>query len=317
MKNILPHGNAIKDGRLRAGDRVLEVNGADVSRSSQPEVVRLLRSIAAGSTVNLVVSRIQDAVNGDAIDGGIASAKTSADFDAVGEDDAEMEEVTMELDIPLNETGAAGLGISVKGRSRRQNSEESLDMEHEGVFINSIITGGAASKDGRLRVNDQLLEVNGKSLRGLPNRQAMAILREAMQMRQGPRPGYIRLRMSRRQRKVSAQVHPRQFHGPAENKVSHNPAVRRDPVFFLLLESKHGFFTLQYQDTSAASTPMDSPQKRAGRVRRMLPVEPKGPPSNGRSGRMSTTPTGSSVSTTMRRFASAEHLDAVYKEESG
>lgn len=49
----------------------------------------------------------------------------------------------------------------------------------------------------------------------------------------------------------------------------------------------------------------------------MLPVEPKGPPSNGRSGRMSTTPTGSTVSTTMRRFASAEHLEAAYKEETG
>lgn len=295
---------------------MLEVNGTDVSRSSQPEVVHLLRSVTVGSTVNLLVSRIQDAVNGDATDHGIHnSAKSSSEFDA--EDEEDMEEVLMDLDIPLNETGAAGLGISVKGRSRRQNSEESLDLEHEGVFINSIITGGAASRDGRLRVNDQLLEVNGKSLKGLPNRQAMALLREAMQMRQGPRPGYIRLRMARRQRRVVAHVHPRQYSAPAENKVSHNPAV--SVRLFLPLSVLHLITSLrppQYTDSSTASTPMDSPQKRTtggalGRPRRKLPPEPKAPSS----GRMSTTPTGSTVSTAMRRFASAEHLEAVFNEE--
>ena len=33
-----------------------------------------------------------------------------------------------------------------------------------GIFIKSVLHGGAASRDGRLRTNDQLLHVNGVSL---------------------------------------------------------------------------------------------------------------------------------------------------------
>ena len=57
IKNILPRGAAIVDGRLKSGDRLLEVNGMEMSGRSQAEAVSLLRSIKLGSVVNLVVSR--------------------------------------------------------------------------------------------------------------------------------------------------------------------------------------------------------------------------------------------------------------------
>ncbi|XP_029612138.1 partitioning defective 3 homolog B-like isoform X2 [Salmo trutta] len=68
------------------------------------------------------------------------------------------------FEVLLNDTGSAGLGISLKGNKSREKGEDL------GIFIKSIIHGGAAYKDGRLRVNDQLIAVNGKELLGLRRR---------------------------------------------------------------------------------------------------------------------------------------------------
>lgn len=64
--------------------------------------------------------------------------------------------------------------------------------------MKSVINGGAASRDGRLRTNDQLLSVNGKSLLNQSNANAMETLRKAMLYVDGPRPGVISLTIARR-----------------------------------------------------------------------------------------------------------------------
>lgn len=51
------------------------------------------------------------------------------------------EQLTFE--IPLNDSGSAGLGVSLKGNKSR---ETGADL---GIFIKSIIHGGAAYKVGR------------------------------------------------------------------------------------------------------------------------------------------------------------------------
>lgn len=44
------------------------------------------------------------------------------------------------FEIPLNDSGSAGLGVSVKGN---RSKEKHTDL---GIFVKSIINGGAASK---------------------------------------------------------------------------------------------------------------------------------------------------------------------------
>uniref|UniRef100_A0A8C5HNI2 PDZ domain-containing protein n=1 Tax=Gouania willdenowi TaxID=441366 RepID=A0A8C5HNI2_GOUWI len=78
------------------------------------------------------------------------------------------------FEVPLNDTGSAGLGISLKGNKSRETGEDL------GIFIKSIIHGGAAYKDGRLHINDQLVAVNGESLLGRSNHIAMETLRRSM-----------------------------------------------------------------------------------------------------------------------------------------
>lgn len=60
IKKILSIGAAIEDGRLRPGDRLLEVDNVTMTGKSQSEVVEILRSTKPGSKVGLVVSRQQD-----------------------------------------------------------------------------------------------------------------------------------------------------------------------------------------------------------------------------------------------------------------
>lgn len=67
-----------------------------------------------------------------------------------------------------------------------------------GIFVKSVLHGGAASRDGRLRTNDQLLNVNGVSLLNQSNADAMETLRRAMLHTEGPIPGVITLTIARR-----------------------------------------------------------------------------------------------------------------------
>ncbi|XP_036082754.1 partitioning defective 3 homolog isoform X7 [Rousettus aegyptiacus] len=197
VKNILPRGAAIQDGRLKAGDRLIEVNGVDLAGKSQEEVVSLLRSTKMEGTVSLLVFRQEDAFHPREL--------KAEDEDVVLTPDGTREFLTFE--VPLNDSGSAGLGVSVKGNRSKENH---ADL---GIFVKSIINGGAASKDGRLRVNDQLIAVNGESLLGKTNQDAMETLRRSMST-EGNKRGMIQLIVARRISKCNELKSPGSPSGP-------------------------------------------------------------------------------------------------------
>ncbi|CAH8622355.1 unnamed protein product [Schistosoma bovis] len=57
VKNILPDGSAIKDGQLRVGDRLIQIDNLDVIGKSQAQIVAILRIKPVGSIVHLLVRR--------------------------------------------------------------------------------------------------------------------------------------------------------------------------------------------------------------------------------------------------------------------
>ncbi|XP_049628864.1 partitioning defective 3 homolog B [Suncus etruscus] len=180
VKNILPKGAAIKDGRLQSGDRILEVNGRDVTGQTQEELVAVLRSTKQGEIVSLVIARQEGTFLPRELKGEPPCCAHSLET---------IEQLTLE--IPLNDSGSAGLGVSLKGNKSRETGTDF------GIFIKSIIHGGAAYKDGRLRVNDQLIAVNGEALLGKSNHEAMETLRRSMSM-EGNIRGMIQLVILRR-----------------------------------------------------------------------------------------------------------------------
>ncbi|XP_051753408.1 par-3 family cell polarity regulator beta a isoform X1 [Ctenopharyngodon idella] len=162
VKSILPRGAAVKDGRLKSGDRILEVNGVDITGRTQEELVAMLRSTKLGETVSMIVGRQEEFLPRE--------LKGEPSGPLLAEDGREQ----LMFEVPLNDSGSAGLGVSLKGNKSRETGEDL------GIFIKSIIHGGAAHKDGRLRINDQLVAVNSESLLGRSNHDAMETLRYSM-----------------------------------------------------------------------------------------------------------------------------------------
>ncbi|XP_011312875.1 partitioning defective 3 homolog [Fopius arisanus] len=216
IKNILPRGPAVEDGRLRPGDRLLEVNNVEMTGKSQDDVVSLLRSIPPGGKVRITVSRQEDVPSTETTevtpDKPICQEMRFSPKKAVPKEESPpttpfkvpLDDVVLSprknrmiltLDIPVHDSEKAGLGVSVKGKTSSTDDNSSMDL---GIFIKSVLNGGAASRDGRLRTNDQLLNVNGKSLLGLSNSKAMETLRSAMLNTNSSVTGVITLTIARR-----------------------------------------------------------------------------------------------------------------------
>lgn len=77
----------------------------------------------------------------------------------------EMEKFVVELKKDAN-----GLGITIAGYVCEKE-------ELSGIFVKSVSKGSAADLSGRIKVNDRIVEVDGQSLQGYTNLQAVEVLR--------------------------------------------------------------------------------------------------------------------------------------------
>ncbi|XP_050439325.1 partitioning defective 3 homolog isoform X2 [Adelges cooleyi] len=264
IKNVLPKGAAVEDGRLRPGDRLLAVNGIELTGKTQSEAVAILRKVPSGARVKIIVSRQEDVTsqtgqkdtdeNYEREVGGNTSVTQLKDTKAKSNNNNTVQEYIKSLeesqtfpwrhkeiltfDIPVHDSEKAGLGISVKGKTSANNSNDKNSSQDLGIFIKNVLHGGAASRDGRLRTNDQLLYINGISLISQTNAAAMEILRRTMiNVEPGPVPGAISLTVARR-RNSSPTLHRRRS---------------RDSSSSLLTDSSANTETFSRLDTSDSS----------------------------------------------------------------
>uniref|UniRef100_A0A803TAS8 Multiple PDZ domain protein n=1 Tax=Anolis carolinensis TaxID=28377 RepID=A0A803TAS8_ANOCA len=136
IHEVYEEGAASKDGRLWAGDQILEVNGIDLRNATHDEAINVLRQTP--QKVRLTVYR----------------------------DEAQYKEEDMYdvLSIELQKKPGKGLGLSIVGK-----------RNDTGVFVSDIVKGGIADLDGRLMQGDQILMVNGEDVRNA-NQEAVAAL---------------------------------------------------------------------------------------------------------------------------------------------
>ncbi|XP_004526207.1 patj homolog isoform X2 [Ceratitis capitata] len=82
----------------------------------------------------------------------------------------ETEKLQVELTKDIN-----GLGITIAGYVCEKE-------ELSGIFVKSVSPGSAADMSGRIRVNDRIIEVDGQSLQGFSNHQAVELLKKSGQV---------------------------------------------------------------------------------------------------------------------------------------
>ncbi|XP_032455630.1 protein lap4 isoform X8 [Nasonia vitripennis] len=154
ISHVVPGGIAAKSGKLRMGDRILKVNGTDITKATHQEaVMELLRP---GDQIILTVQHDPLPENYQLV---------------------EIEYIPVTELVIIKEPGEK-LGMHIKGGLKGQRGNP-LDNMDEGVFISKINSGGAAKRDGRLKVGMRLLEVNGTSILGATHQEAVNILRSS------------------------------------------------------------------------------------------------------------------------------------------
>ncbi|CAH0674001.1 unnamed protein product [Spodoptera exigua] len=144
ISHVVPGGVAARSGKLRMGDRLLKVNGVELTGATHRDAVQLL--LQPGATLTLTVRH-------DPLPNGFQ-------------------------DLTIIKQEGEKLGMHIKGGLNGQRGNPN-DPNDEGVFISKINSGGAARRDGRLKVGMRLLEVNGVSLLGATHNEAVNALRSA------------------------------------------------------------------------------------------------------------------------------------------
>ncbi|XP_041988054.1 disks large 1 tumor suppressor protein isoform X5 [Aricia agestis] len=178
VTKLIP-GGAAAASQLQINDAILQVNDTSVENVTHAEAVDALKK--AGNTVRLKIRR----------------GPTSENTLSVSQISNREEAVEIEL-----VKGGSGLGFSIAGGLGNQHIPGD-----NGIYVTKIMAGGAAHRDGRLRVGDKLLMVKNTSkgdvcLDNVTHEDAVAALKASGEKVQlvlipGPRHGQPSPRTSR------------------------------------------------------------------------------------------------------------------------
>uniref|UniRef100_A0A672HNP3 PDZ domain-containing protein n=1 Tax=Salarias fasciatus TaxID=181472 RepID=A0A672HNP3_SALFA len=147
---LQPGGPAARDGQVRVGDQLLEINDQVLYGRSHQNASAIIKSAAA--RVRLLLLRwVCDGCHGNQDPASCALLPG--------------QETLLEI-----HKGRSGLGLSIVGGT---------DTQLDAILIHEVYEEGAAARDGRLRAGDQILEVDGLDLRGSAHQEAIAALRRS------------------------------------------------------------------------------------------------------------------------------------------
>ncbi|XP_008054904.1 protein scribble homolog isoform X2 [Carlito syrichta] len=205
ISRIAEGGAAHRAGTLQVGDRVLSINGVDVTEARHDHAVSLLT--AASPTIALLLEREAGAPLPSSPPPHSSPPATTATITTTvttaipGEPGLprlapSLLAAALEGPYPVEEVrlprAGGPLGLSIVGGS--DHSSHPFGIQEPGVFISKVLPRGLAARSG-LRVGDRILAVNGQDVREATHQEAVsALLRPCLELsllvrRDPPPPG--------------------------------------------------------------------------------------------------------------------------------
>ncbi|XP_037311724.2 protein scribble homolog isoform X4 [Pungitius pungitius] len=182
ISRIAEGGAAHRDSTLQVGDRVISINGVEMTEARHDQAVALLTGTSP--TISLLVERDPNAPGGSP---GQSRARAHSPPPPEPSDSPDQEEDglnshgnnvgRMEDEYPIEEVtmlkSGGPLGLSIVGGS--DHASHPFGINEPGVFISKVIPHGLACESG-LRVGDRILEVNAIDLRHATHQEAVRAL---------------------------------------------------------------------------------------------------------------------------------------------
>ncbi|KAJ1526097.1 hypothetical protein ONE63_009262 [Megalurothrips usitatus] len=146
---IIEGSPAERCNQLHVGDRILAVNHMNITSLHHGDIVNLIKD--SGYSVTLTIGAPLDD----------ASSTASVSHREEGVEDEQYHAVELNR-------GTRGFGFSIRGGREFQNMP---------LFVLQIAENGPASLDNRLKVGDQIIEINGINTKNMTHAEAIEIIR--------------------------------------------------------------------------------------------------------------------------------------------
>ncbi|XP_035392099.1 membrane-associated guanylate kinase, WW and PDZ domain-containing protein 1-like isoform X3 [Electrophorus electricus] len=176
---IIEASPADRCGKLKVGDRILAVNSCSITNKSHSDIVNLIKE--AGNTVTLRIIPGDESSNASLLTNAEKIATITTTHTPQGStelrnsktkqappppstqtsnQDAEFYSVDLERD-------SKGFGFSLRG-----GKEYNMDL-----YVLRLAEDGAAVRNGKMRVGDEILEINGESTKSMKHSRAIELIK--------------------------------------------------------------------------------------------------------------------------------------------
>ncbi|XP_053871363.1 ligand of Numb protein X 2 isoform X2 [Malaclemys terrapin pileata] len=176
VTSVQPHGCLARDGRIKRGDVLLNINGIDLTNLSHSEAVAMLKASATSSVVALKTLEVQIVEEQTQTNEEQPSTISENEYDASWSPSWVMwlglpSGLHSCHDVVLRRSNLGSWGFSIVGGYEENHTNQPF-------FIKTIVLGTPAYFDGRLKCGDMIVAVNGLSTVGMSHSSLVPMLKE-------------------------------------------------------------------------------------------------------------------------------------------
>uniref|UniRef100_A0A8C8CT63 Membrane associated guanylate kinase, WW and PDZ domain containing 1a n=1 Tax=Oncorhynchus tshawytscha TaxID=74940 RepID=A0A8C8CT63_ONCTS len=169
---IIEGSPADRCGKLKVGDRILSVNGCSITNKSHSDIVNLIKE--AGNTVSLRIIPGDESSNASLL----TNAEKIATITTTHTPQTATEPRLVSMKISINKQDAEFYSVDLErdskgfGFSLRGGREYNMDL-----YVLRLAEDGAAGRNGKMRVGDEILEINGESTKNMKHARAIELIK--------------------------------------------------------------------------------------------------------------------------------------------